>query len=230
MLVFSVCLSASASPANILASGPLHVLFRCAPYPQPTPPSHGRCCFPRDVSPAPTSAFQPEHQPLTLLFQACWDLLSPLLERKLLEGMDGWSPGSRITLIPPAVPTARVLRGVPLPVAGPRAHLPALPLSCRGYPALLEGWGHICTLAGVLSRTQVSGDARGPSTAEPSPDDPGETTSSAFSCLPPPLPDGPRVSPPTHSSPPWYSVCPGTVCAFCPTSAFVPHSGLASCR
>lgn len=100
------------------------------------------------------------------------------------------SPSSRVTLIPTAVPTARVLRGVPLPVAGPRAHLPALPLSCRGYPALLEGWGHICTLAGVLSGTQVSGDARGPSTAEPSPDDSWKTTSSAFSCLPPPLPDG----------------------------------------
>lgn len=39
---------------------------------------------------------------------------------------------------------------MPLPLAGPGAHLPALPLGCRGYSALLEGRGHFGTLPGVL--------------------------------------------------------------------------------
>lgn len=35
-------------------------------------------------------------------------------------------------------------------MAGPGAHLPALPLGCCGYSALLEGRGHFGTLPGVL--------------------------------------------------------------------------------
>lgn len=61
-----------------------------------------------------------------------------------------WTLSKELLVMPSAVPTARVLRGVPLPVAGSRAHLPTLPLSRRGHPALLEGWGHLRTHPGVL--------------------------------------------------------------------------------